>query len=138
MILGRVVGQVWAARADARLRGAKLLVVRPHGVYESALATRHLVAIDDVDAGVGDDVIVCLGRPARLAAARAAGPGGVAVGVVTVNDDDQQPIDAAVLGIVDRVELDAAASAAPGAAPGIQRPLPRSIGPIGSVSGGGA
>ena len=107
MILGRVIGRVWATRQDARLGGAKLLVVRPHGVYEPALATRHLVAVDDVDAGVGDDVVVALGRPARLAA------GG-----------DDSPVDAAILGVVDRVELDAAASAAPGAAPGIKRPLP--------------
>ena len=69
MILGRVVGRVWATRQDARLGGSKLLVIRPHGVYEPALATRHLVAVDDVDAGVGDDVIVALGRPARLAIA---------------------------------------------------------------------
>jgi ethanolamine utilization protein EutN len=107
VILGRVVGQVWAARKDARLGGAKLLVVRPHGIYEPALATRHLVAVDDVDAGVGDEVVVCLGRPARLAA------GG-----------DDRPVDAAILGVVDRVDADAAASSRAGAGPGIQRPLP--------------
>jgi ethanolamine utilization protein EutN len=106
VILGRVVGRVWASRQDARLGGAKLLLVRPHGVYEPALATGHLVAVDDVDAGVGDEVIVCLGRPARLSAG-----------------DDDRPVDAAVLGVVDRVEIDAAAASAPGAAPGIKRPL---------------
>jgi ethanolamine utilization protein EutN len=63
MILGRVIGQVWAARRDPRLQRAKLLVVRPHAIYEPAFAGRHLVATDDVDAGVGDDVIVCLGAP---------------------------------------------------------------------------
>jgi ethanolamine utilization protein EutN len=115
VILGRVVGQVWATRQDARLGGAKLLLVRPHGVYEPALATGHLVAVDDVHAGVGDDVIVALGRPARLAAAKK--------GVGAAGDDF--PVDAAILGVVDRVELDAAASARPGAAPGIKRPLPR-------------
>jgi ethanolamine utilization protein EutN len=110
VILGRVVGRVWAARHDARLPGSKLLVVRPHGVYQPALATDHLVAVDDVDAGVGDDVIVCLGRPARLAAG---GP------------SDDRPVDAAILGVVDRVTLDAAASQKEGAAPGIRRPLPK-------------
>jgi ethanolamine utilization protein EutN len=107
LILGRVIGQVWAARKDARLVGTKLLVVRPHGIYQPAFETRHLVAVDDVDAGVGDDVVVCLGRPARVSA------GG-----------DDRPVDAAILGVVDRLELDAAASAAPGAAPGIKRALP--------------
>ena len=114
MILGRVVGQVWATRKDARLGGAKLLVVRPHGVYEPALATRHLVAVDDVHAGVGDDVVVALGRPARLAA------GGH-------KSDDAFPVDAAILGVVDRVELDAAASSAAGPLPGIKRPLPQLV-----------
>ena len=106
MILGRVIGHVWAARRDARLQRAKLLVIRPHAIYEPAFATRHLVATDDVDAGVGDDVIVCLGAPARASA------GG--------ND---MPVDAAVLGVVDRIDLDAAALRAPGAAPGIGRRL---------------
>jgi ethanolamine utilization protein EutN len=114
VILGRVVGHVWATRQDARLGGAKLLLVRPHGVYEPALPTGHLVAVDDVDAGVGDDVVVALGRPARLAAARR---------VAGVTGDDF-PVDAAILGVVDRFEIDAAASAKPGAAPGIARPLP--------------
>jgi ethanolamine utilization protein EutN len=107
VILGRVVGQVWASRQDARLGGAKLLVVRPHGAHAAGLATGHLVAVDDVDAGVGDEVVVCLGRPARLAA------GG-----------DDRPVDAAILGVVDRVDVDAAAASSAGAAPGIRRPLP--------------
>jgi ethanolamine utilization protein EutN len=115
VILGRVIGRVWATRQDARLAGAKLLLVRPHGVYEPALATGHLVAVDDVDAGVGDDVVLALGRPARLAAAKKSG---AAAG------DDDIPVDAAILGVVDRVELDAAASSRPGAGPGIKRPLP--------------
>jgi ethanolamine utilization protein EutN len=107
MILGRVVGEVWATRRDPRLARAKLLVVRPHAVYEPAFASRHLVATDDVHAGVGDEVIVCLGAPARW----------------SVGGNDM-PVDAAVLGVVDRVELaPAEALTAPGAAPGIQRPL---------------
>jgi ethanolamine utilization protein EutN len=106
VILGRVIGEVWATRRDARLGRAKLLVIRPHGLYEPALGGRHLVATDDVDAGVGDEVIICLGAPARASA------GG--------NDT---PVDAAVLGIVDRVDFEAGLMAAPGAAPGIKRPF---------------
>jgi ethanolamine utilization protein EutN len=107
VILGRVVGEVWAARKDARLERSKLLVVRPHGFYEPAFDARHLVATDEVDAGVGDDVVVCLGQPARLSLG-----------------SDNMPVDAAVLGIVERVDLaDEAQMAAPGAGPGIRRPL---------------
>jgi len=110
MILGRVIGQVWAARRDTRLQRAKLLIIRPHAIYEPAFATRHLVATDDVDAGVGDDVIVCLGAPAR------ASLGG--------ND---MPVDAAVLGVVDRIDLQPEALRAPGAGPGIARALTVSV-----------
>jgi ethanolamine utilization protein EutN len=106
VILGRVVGHVWATRRDPRLSRAKLLVVRPHGIYEPSLGTRHLVATDEVDAGIGDDVVVCLGRPARE----------------SLGSNDS-PVDAAVLGVVDRIELDAARLPAPGAAPGIRRPF---------------
>lgn len=106
MILGRVIGEVWATRRDPRLAGAKLLVVRPHAIYEAALASRHLVATDDVDAGVGDDVVVCLGAPARA----------------SLGSNDV-PVDAAVLGVVDRIEIDHSALSKAGAAPGIDRPL---------------
>jgi ethanolamine utilization protein EutN len=114
MILGRVVGEVWATRKDPRLARAKLLLIRPHGIYEPAFDSRHLVAADDLDAGVGDDVIVCLGQPARrsLAPGAEAGPWG-------------SPADAAVMAIVDRADIDDAAARTARAAPGIQRPLRR-------------
>lgn len=110
MILGRVVGQVWATRRDPRLSRAKLLVIRPHGIYEPPLGTRHLVAIDDVDAGIGDEVVVCLGLPAR-----------------TSLGSNDTPVDAAVLGVVDRVELDEGQLSPAGAAPGIRRPLAAAV-----------
>lgn len=111
MILGRVVGQVWATRRDPRLAHAKLLVVRPHGIYEPALGTRHLVATDEVHAGIGDEVVVCLGMPARQ----------------SLGSNDT-PVDAAILGVVDRVELDDASLPIAGAAPGIRRPLSAAAG----------
>jgi hypothetical protein len=64
------------------------------------------VATDDVDAGVGDDVIVCLGAPARASAG-----------------SNDMPVDAAVLGGVDRIELQPDAMTAAGAGPGIKRAL---------------
>jgi microcompartment protein CcmK/EutM len=106
VILGRVVGHVWAARKDPRLERAKLLVIRPHGFYEPAFETRYLVATDDVDAGVGDDVVVCLGKPARWSA------GG-----------ENTPVDAAVLGIVERIDFHEEALGVAHAGPGISRPI---------------
>ena len=121
MILGRVVGEVWATRRDARLARAKLLVVRPTGIYEpafgetasgeTAFGARHLVATDELDAGIGDQVVVCLGAPARASA------GG--------ND---VPVDAAVMAVVDRAEIDLPALGAAGAGPGIRRKLSEALG----------
>jgi ethanolamine utilization protein EutN len=119
MILGRVVGQVWATRRDPRLAGAKLLVVRPHGIYEPALGTRHLVATDEVQAGIGDEVVVCLGMPARQ----------------SLGSNDS-PVDAAILGVVDRIELDDACLPIAGAAPGIRRPLSAAAGIVRRQVGG--
>jgi ethanolamine utilization protein EutN len=87
MILGRVVGTVVATRKDERLVGAKLLVVRtidPSGRDESS----HMVAVDTVDAGPGDRVLVVTGSSARMASGL-----------------KDTPVDAAIVGVVDSVEL---------------------------------
>ena len=86
MILGRVVGEVWATRKHASYDGKKLLIVQPrlfHGKHPTPI-----VAVDTIDAGIGDEVIVVVGTPARLAS------GG-----------QNLPIEAAVCALVDRVEL---------------------------------
>ena len=88
MILGRVVGSLWATRKHRGLDGRKLLLVRPYAYYHPTHAAEQLVAVDALDAGVGDDVIVCLGAPARASLG-----------------DSNLPIDAAILGVVDRCEL---------------------------------
>jgi ethanolamine utilization protein EutN len=64
MLLGRVVGRLWASRQAGGLNGRKLLLVRPErsGGGES---TRLVVAIDGLDAGPGDRVIVAHGSRVR-------------------------------------------------------------------------
>lgn len=94
MILGRVVGEVWATRKHATLEGRKLLVIAPRYWYAPSHECGHLVAVDPVGAGIGEEVVVCVGDPARRAAA-------AAWGEALVN----LPIEAAVMAIVDRVEL---------------------------------
>jgi ethanolamine utilization protein EutN len=88
VILGRVIGEVWATRRHAALDGRKLLIVKPHLVY--AGSSDHFVAVDPVGAGVGEDVVVCLGDPARRQ------NGGVNL-----------PWEASIAAIVDRVEITA-------------------------------
>ena len=87
MILAKIVGTVVATRKDERLVSNKLLVARPidpRGKPEGS----YLVAVDTVDAGVGDRVLIVSGSSARLASGR-----------------KDCPVDAAGVGIVDAVEV---------------------------------
>ena len=86
MLLAKIVGTVVATRKDPRLVSNKLLLVRPvdpHGKIDGG----YLVAIDTVDAGVGETVLVVSGSSARMAAGL-----------------KDCPVDAAIVGIVDAVE----------------------------------
>ncbi len=86
MLLAKIVGTVVATRKDPRLISSKLLVVRPidpSGKVDGG----YLVAIDTVDAGVGEHVLVVSGSSARMAAGL-----------------KDCPVDAAIVGIIDAVE----------------------------------
>jgi microcompartment protein CcmK/EutM len=88
MLLARVVGTVVATRKDPRLEGKKLLVLRhisPEGQDQSG----YVVAIDTVGAGFRERVIVVSGSSARMAAGL-----------------KECPVDTAIIGIVDDLELD--------------------------------
>ncbi len=87
MILGRVVGTVVATRKDERLLGTKLLVVRttdPRGKDEAG----YTVAVDTVDAGIHDRVLIVSGSSARMASGM-----------------KDCPVDAAIVGVIDSVEV---------------------------------
>jgi len=89
MILARIVGTVVATRKDPRLEGKKLLVVKPV-TPEGADESGYLVAVDTVDAGFRETVLVVSGSSARNA-----------------TECKDRPVDAAIVGIVDSVQLDA-------------------------------
>ena len=66
MILARIVGTVVASRKDPRLEGKKLLICRPmdpDGKFEKG----YVVAVDTVDAGAGEQVLIVGGSSARMA-----------------------------------------------------------------------
>src|SRR5215471_167880 len=87
MILAKVVGTVVATRKDERLVSSKLLVARP--VDPSGKADgNYLVAVDTVDAGFGETVLIVSGSSARMAAGL-----------------KDCPVDAAIVGIVDHVDV---------------------------------
>ena len=87
MLLAKIVGTVVATRKDPRLVSNKLMVVRaidPRGKAEG----NYLVAIDTVDAGVGETVLVVSGSSARMASGL-----------------KDCPVDAAIVGIIDEIEM---------------------------------
>ena len=87
MILAKVVGTVVATRKDPRLVSNKLLIARPmdpKGKPEGS----YVVAVDTVDAGFGETVLIVSGSSARMAAGM-----------------KDCPVDAAIVGIVDNVEV---------------------------------
>ena len=85
MILGKVIGTVVSTRKDERLVGSKLLLVQP-GLPEGDSQGVPLVAVDTVDAG--ETVLVVTGSSARMATGL-----------------KDHPVDAAIIGIVDTVNL---------------------------------
>jgi ethanolamine utilization protein EutN len=87
VLLAKIVGTVVATRKDPRLVSNKLLIARsmdPRGKPEGG----YLIAVDTVDAGVGETVLIVSGSSARLASGM-----------------KDCPVDAAIVGIVDSIEV---------------------------------
>jgi ethanolamine utilization protein EutN len=89
MYLGLVTGTVVASRKVDGLAGAKLLLVQPVDEHRVAVGEVQ-VAVDTVAAGPGDFVYLVGSREAALAL-----------------DPSFVPVDAAIVGIVDGVSMDA-------------------------------
>ena len=66
MLVGTVVGQVWATQKDPTLEGLRLLVVRPFKT-DADDSAETIVAADPIGAGIGERVLVVFGRAARHA-----------------------------------------------------------------------
>ena len=89
MLIARVVGPLVATQKDRKLDAAKLLLVQPETPHGEAKGPT-LLAVDAVGAGIGERVIVVIEGKAA----------GTAVGRKLA------PVDAAIVGIIDRVDLD--------------------------------
>jgi ethanolamine utilization protein EutN len=93
MFLARVIGSVVSTKKDEVMKGRKLLLLRPMLVDESDPAKfrpglNTMVAVDAMGAGNGELVIFCQGSSARQTSGL-----------------KHLPIDAAVVGIVDSVDV---------------------------------
>lgn len=89
MQIGVVIGTVWATRKDEALSGLKLLVVKPIDLLRPEKKMVPIVAADRIGAGVGERVLFVGGSSARSAVR-----------------DNQIPVDATVIGIIDDLEVD--------------------------------
>lgn len=81
MIIGELIDNIWATRKTDLLNGFKLMLAE---VASGSEAGRHLVVVDTIGAGIGDRVIITTGSSARR-----------------MLGDDNIPVDAVVVGIVD-------------------------------------
>ncbi|CRH94077.1 Carbon dioxide concentrating mechanism protein CcmL [Chlamydia trachomatis] len=81
MLVAELVDTIWATRKSEALNGVKFLLAEVKG---GSRAGELLVVVDMIGAGIGDRVIIATGSAARR-----------------MMGDDQMPVDAAVIGIID-------------------------------------
>lgn len=92
MFLGKVVGTVWSTKKTPDLEGVRFLIVHPYDLDKEP--TKNIVVVADrLGAGVGEIVLCAYGKAARSA-----------IG------DQEMSIEAAVVGIVDRMDIQDAES----------------------------
>ena len=88
MLIARVIGTTVATIKDEKLTGKKLLIVRQTDERGNGTG-KPFVAIDTVDAGIGDLVLTAAGSSARQP---------------TITKDT--PVDAVIMAIIDSLEVD--------------------------------
>jgi len=87
MFLGKVIGTVWSTKKTPDLEGVRFLIVHPYDLNREP--TKNVVVVADrLGAGTGEVVMCAYGKAARAA----------------IGNQDMS-IEAAVVGIVDRVDL---------------------------------
>src|SRR6267143_7207848 len=87
MFLAKVVGTVWSTKKTPDLESVRFLVVHPYDLEKDP--TRNIVIVADrLGAGSGEMVICAFGKAAR-----------------TAMGNQDMAIEAAVVGIVDRVDI---------------------------------
>jgi len=87
MHLAKVVGTIWATQKDENLCGLKMQIIQPVDQYQKNLGGP-VVAIDTVSAGPGELIYYVTAREATIPC-----------------PEELTPVDAAIVGIVDRLDL---------------------------------
>ena len=87
MLIARVIGTTVSTIKDEKLVGRKLLIVRQTDEHGEPFG-KPFVAVDTVDAGIGDLVLTCAGSSARQ-----------------TNITKDTPVDAVIMAVIDSLEL---------------------------------
>lgn len=87
MFFAKVIGTVWATRKDEHLKSFKMQFIQPIDAHRNNVGSP-IVAVDTVGAGAGEIVFY-------ITAAEAVIPLPV----------DMAPVDASIVGIVDRIDI---------------------------------
>ena len=87
MLLGRVIGTVWATQKDEKLEGMRLLIVQAVDLKLKPL-TNFVIAVDTVSAGMGELVLVTQGSSARQ-----------------TKETNNKPVDAVIMAIVENLDF---------------------------------
>ncbi|MBX7151655.1 EutN/CcmL family microcompartment protein [bacterium] len=90
MFIGRVVGTVWATKKVDNVKSLRFLMIHPVNI-DKAPNTNVVVVADTLGAGIGELVICSYGHAARRALS---------------DHPNELSIEAAVIGIVDEIEVD--------------------------------
>ena len=91
MFLGKVVGSVWSTKKTDNLQNLRFLIIHPINL-KKAPSTDVVIVADVLGAGVGETVICAYGHAARQA--------------IYPQNPSELSIEAAVVGIVDRMDVD--------------------------------
>lgn len=87
MFFADIVGTIWATRKDENLKSFKLQLIQPLNAKREKVGTP-LIAVDTVGAGPGETVYYVTAREA-----------------VIPLPVEMAPVDASIVGIVDRIDL---------------------------------
>jgi microcompartment protein CcmK/EutM len=88
MLIARVVGSVVSTVKDEKLTGVKFLILR-EATVEGEIVGKPIVAVDTVDAGIGDLVLFASGSSARQT-------------YLT----KERPVDAVIMAVIDSINVE--------------------------------
>lgn len=89
MILAKVKGNIVSTQKNEFLLGHKLLLTQPIDFSGNFLGDKDLIALDLIDSGIGDTVIVCQEGDA----------------IQQILGHNKAPVNTMIIGIVDNIEI---------------------------------